>query len=171
MLPTPPWYGRRYPRLEDLEAAAEALGVAVFVVPVPTAAAMLDAEAADPFLLIPSGRSGLETSWLLAHELGHVMQHAGPRGALLYDKDERAADRWAACALIPEARILRHGNASQDAFIAALSAHYGPIPPTDNQDRELAGYIARIRLSALPQRPRVVRSASESGELLLPSPR
>lgn len=165
MLPTPSWYGARYPRTDDLEAAAEALGVQVLWAPVPTAAVMLDAAYAEPFILIPNDRSGLETAWLLAHELGHVVRHTGPKGHLSYDKDEAAANRWAACALIPEARIRRHANASLDAFIGALSAHYGPLLPEDSADRNLAAFIASVRLQAVP-RPPLVRRASESGEIL-----
>jgi len=93
--------------------------------------------------------TGLREVWLLAHELGHLVQHAGPRGELLYSKDEAQANRWAARALIPEKRVRAYANASLDAFIGALSAHYEDLPLEDCPARRLAAHIARIRLKAV----------------------
>lgn len=93
----------------------------------------------------------MERVYLLAHELGHLVQHSGPRGALLYAKDEHKADQWAVCALIPWDRIKNHANASLDAFIGALSAHYEDIPLEDCPQRALAAHIAMIRLRALKE--------------------
>ena len=53
---------------------------------------------------------------------------------------------WAACALIPEARIRAHRNACLDAFVGALSAHFEDLPLTNCASRRLAGRIAKIRL-------------------------
>ena len=104
-----------------------------------------------PVILIPKGSSGLERAWVLAHEIGHLVHHAGPRGGLLYDKDEGKADLWAARALIPEAAVRRHRNASLDAFIGALSKHYEDLPMRDCPQRRLAAKIASIRLRALEE--------------------
>ena len=102
-------------------------------------------------ILLPQSAHGLRAYWSLAHELGHLVRHVGPRGELLNSKDEVQADQWAACALIPLARIQAYQNASPDAMIAALSAHYEDIPLIDCESRRLAGRIARIRLRALEE--------------------
>jgi hypothetical protein len=107
-------------------------------------------EGLEPAVILLPLRAGLlERCWLLAHELGHLHLHAGPRGALLEGRDEAAADRWAARALIPQARVLAYANASLDAFIGALSAHYEDLPLEDCPARRLAGRIASIRLRAV----------------------
>lgn len=103
-----------------------------------------------PVILLPR-RSGLLIHWLLAHELGHLVHHSGPKGELFYSKDESVADRWAAKALIPRARIAMHHNASLDAFIGALSAHYEDLPLWDCPQRRLAALIATVRLRTLEE--------------------
>lgn len=142
----PTWYGRRYPNLEDLEQFAHDLGAVVAWGPIPTAFCYLPSDGGCPGIGLPHGLGPLDEMWQLAHELGHLAQHAGPRGELLWSKDERQADRWAACALIPEAAVRRHRNASEDAFVAALSRHFEDLPPIDCPSRRLAGRIAKIRL-------------------------
>jgi hypothetical protein len=102
-----------------------------------------------PAIILPLHDDGLLAFWVFAHELFHLAHHTGPRGALLYGQAEARADRWAAQALIPRARIQAHGNASLDAFIAALSAHYEDLPLYDCPARRLAAHIAAIRLGAL----------------------
>lgn len=149
-MPTPHWYARRYPTLYDLQTYAQNLGALVRFAPIGDLALYIAGEGEEPpVILLPEGQGPLLIHWLLAHELGHVALHAGPRGELLYDKDERAADRWAACALIPEAAVRRHKNASLDAFIGALSAHFEDIPMRDCPQRRLAAHIAMIRLRAV----------------------
>jgi len=98
--------------------------------------------------LIPEAQGILARHWSLAHELGHALRHAGPIPGLK-GKQEAQANHWASCALIPEARILHHQNASIDAMIAALSAHYEDIPFIDCPNRRLAARIGKYRLEAL----------------------
>lgn len=145
----PSWYGLRYPTLEDLEAHAEHLGACV----VWTRARCAAFDASGPAIYIPKDTGPLKRAWNLAHELGHLVRHTGPKGRLLYSKGEAQADRWAVCALIPQSRINLHQNASPDAFIAALSAHFGDIPLEDCPERRLAARIARIRLKIMEVRP------------------
>ena len=151
MSSNPQWFGRRYPTLDDLLAAAEACGCAVGSAPIPIAMFVPAEGPAPAVILLPRQAGLLERCWLLAHELGHLHLHAGPRGPLLEGRDEAAADRWAARALIPQARVARHGNASLDAFIAALSAHYEDLPLFDCPARRLAARIATIRLRAVQE--------------------
>ena len=148
----PPWFGRHYPRLDDLAADAEAMGCVVGCADLDGMALYTAPEGDEPaVILLPRQAGLLERCWLLAHELGHLHLHAGPRGPLLEGRDEAAADRWAARALIPQARVARHGNASLDAFIAALSAHYEDLPLFDCPARRLAAHIATIRLRAVQE--------------------
>lgn len=150
----PDWYGRRYPTLQGLIQAAEARGALItWADSGGEAVYIAGAGGEPPVIVLPTGQELLREAWELAHELGHLFQHAGPRGTLLYDKDERAADRWAACALIPETRVVAYKNASLDAFIGALSRHYGPIEERNSETRRLAARIATIRLAYLPARP------------------
>jgi len=102
-----------------------------------------------PVLGIPAIEGPLEHIWSLAHEIGHLVKHTGAAGELRYSKNEAQADNWAACALIPEARIIMHANACEDSMIAAISAHYQDLPLIDCPERRLAAYIARIRLKRL----------------------
>lgn len=132
--------------MDDLAQEIEARGALLAWAPISQGLYVAGKGDEPPVVIAPSGGSYLKRCWVLAHELGHLLQHAGPRGELLYDKDETAADRWAARALIPRARIEYHGNASMDAFIGALSAHYGDIPLWDCPDRRLAAKIAATRL-------------------------
>lgn len=144
---SPSWYGLRYPSWRDLEAFAEACEAVVVENGTPAPALLPQAEG-GPMILLPAGRPALERHWNLAHELGHLVQHSGPVPRSRA-KQEAQADRWAACALIPQARINAHMNASLDAFIGALSAHYGDVPLANCPERRLAAKIARIRLKAL----------------------
>ena len=151
LVPHPPWYGHNYPTWEDLEAFAWDLGAAVVLGPVSKGAffvADLEPDSSG-VIAIPQSYGPLARIWALAHELGHLVQHAGAKGELLRSKNEAQANRWAACALIPEIRILAYANASLDAFIASLSANYEDIPFIDCPARALAGEIARIRIRAL----------------------
>ena len=141
------WYGRKYPSQDDLESAAWDLGAVVVYGAVPTAFCCMHPE--GPIIGLPEDAGPLEKAWLLAHELGHLAQHSGPKNDLSYRKGESQADRWAARALIPEAAVRRYQNASLDAFIGALSKHYEDIPFKDCHQRKLAGVIAGIRLDAL----------------------
>lgn len=102
-------------------------------------------------ICLPEPLSPLEEAWYLAHELGHLVQHGGYTTDWAHDKQEAQASRWAACALIPEAAVRRHANASLDAFIAALSAHFEHLPLEDCPQRRLAAQIARIRLKAVEE--------------------
>lgn len=127
----------------------EAQGCMVIWHPGRVAAFHTGSDDCAPAILLPTAAGPLWRVWLLAHELGHLLQHAGPRGQLLYSKDELAADRWAAKALIPEAAVRRYRNASMDAFVAALWRHYEEFPMEDCPTRTLAGRIARTRLGCL----------------------
>jgi hypothetical protein len=140
------WFGKRYPMFQDLEMYAESQGASIVFGHFP--AAFLPEGAGGPIIFLPDTASGLEKVWLLAHEIGHLLQHSG-KAPLMHGKQEFRADHWAACALIPLERILDHRNASEDAFVGALSAHFEDIPPEDCQSRRLAGEIARIRLRSL----------------------
>lgn len=144
----PLWFGRRYPSLLDLEAFAEALGAGVGEADIPSGLFLADVLGV-PVILLPRGEVGLTRMWIFAHELGHLVQHSGPRGSHLYGKDEAQANRWAAQALIPDSAVRRHRNASLDAFIGALSAHYEHIPYKDCPQRRLAAEIAAHRLRGL----------------------
>jgi Zn-dependent peptidase ImmA (M78 family) len=100
-----------------------------------------------PAIFVPISVGPLEKIWLLCHELGHLVLHDGYAGPLQWNRQESMAERWAACTMIPEQRIRAHDNASLDALIAALSAHYEDIPLIDCPARYLAAKIARIRLA------------------------
>lgn len=140
------WFGRRYPTMEDLEGMAEDLGCIVVFGKIQTAAFI---PVGIPTIIIPETHGPLAQHWALAHELGHLVQHDGPRGQFLRGKDESQADRWAARALIPRARVRAHANASLDAFIGALSAHYEELPLADCPQRRLAARIALVRLKTV----------------------
>lgn len=148
-IPNPPWYGQRYPTLEDLENFIWSLGAVVAYGPVSTGAFFPGSDWELPVIAVPEDAPPLERIWTLAHELGHLVQHVGPKGELMWSKNEAQANRWAACALIPEARIQAHQNASLDAFVGALSAHYEDLPLMNCTQRRLAGRIARIRLKSI----------------------
>lgn len=151
LVPPPAWYGNHYPTWDDLESYAWDMGVAVVLGPVSKGAFF----ASNPrfgtpaVIIIPQGYGLLARTWSLAHELGHLVLHAGPKGDLSHGRDEAQANRWGACALIPLARIHHHQNASEDAMIAALSAHHEDLPLYDCPARRLAGRIAKIRLNLL----------------------
>jgi hypothetical protein len=146
---TPAWYSKRYPTEADLSAFAEAIGAWVTLAPLP-AAAFIPGEGGGPsVILIPNQHGPLATVWSLAHEIGHLCQHSGQKGRLFWSKDEAQANRWAACALIPGARVRLYNNASIDAFIASLSANYEDIPPENCPARCLAHKIAQFRLQAM----------------------
>lgn len=144
------WYGRRYPSLEDLESAAWDLGAVVVYGAIPTAFCCMHPE--GPIIGLPEGVGPLETAWLLAHELGHLAKHCGYISEWTFSRQEHGAEAWAACALIPELAVQRYKNASVDAFIGALSKHYEDLPLVNCRAREVAGIIARIRLSMVEDR-------------------
>lgn len=147
-----PWFGRKYPTFEDLERSLEALGGLLTCAEIGQDALFVTGEGRmPPVVILPKGVGALRAAWLLAHEIGHLVQHAGPRGELLYGKDEAQADRWAAKALIPEAAVRKHHNASVDAFIAALSVHFQDIPLNDCPERRLAAEIATIRIKSVEE--------------------
>lgn len=161
----PAWYGRRYPTLQGLIEAAEGRGALVTWADSDGEAIFIAGAGNEPpVIVLPTGVSALEDAWMLAHELGHLYRHAGPRGELFYDKDERAADRWAACALIPAERIRHYRNASSGAFIGALSRHHGELPLDDCPARRLAGRIAQIRLWAMASEPVLMKTEASSWE-------
>ena len=151
LVPQPAWYGRRYPTWEDLETFAWELGASVMLGPISKGSyfsAQLD-QGVPAVIGIPETQGPLARMWALAHELGHLVQHAGAKGSMFWQKDEAQANRWAARALIPQARIRHHQNASPDAFIGALSAHYEDLPLRDCPQRSLAARIAIIRLKTV----------------------
>ena len=144
----PNWYGLRYPTLEDLEVYTEQLGAVVVWSRTRQAAFSPGTREEAPAIYLPRNADPLEKAWLLAHELGHLFHHAGPN-QIKWRRNEAEANRWAACALIPEERIQAYRNATIDAFVGALSAHFEDLPLTDCPARRLAGKIARIRLNAI----------------------
>jgi len=147
---SPKWFGKRYPCIQDLEAFAHSLGIAVGYADIPIGLYFSSIDGV-PAIVVPSNVGLLEMVWTLAHELGHAMHHAGPKGERCHGKEESQASLWAARALIPESRVKIHGNASLDAFIGALSAHYEDIPLEDCPARRLAAQIAKIRLRAVQE--------------------
>lgn len=150
---TPAWYAQSYPTIDDLESFACDLGAVVVWGRCSWASFFPgDAELA-PAIFVPRAAHALARVWGLSHEIGHLVQHSGPRGELMWAKGEAQANRWAACALIPQERIRAHKNASLDAMVAALSAHFEDIPLEDCPARRLAAKIARIRLRALDDDP------------------
>lgn len=151
----PAWFSRRYPTFSDFEDLAQAYGALIGIGDCPGALFVppgVVEENSPPLLLIPEESGLLERMWFLAHELAHLQMHSGAPCATRAAKVEAQADRWAAEALIPEAAVRRYRNASVDAFIAALSAHYEGIPTSNCPARRLAGTIARIRLSLVEDR-------------------
>ena len=152
----PPWYGRKYPKFEDLEAHALRRGALVGVGDVPGALFVPPGcimRGAPPLIMLPITSGPLERIWLLAHEVGHLLKHSGASLSTRAGKLEVQADRWAACALIPEVAVQRYQNASVDAFIGALSRHYEDLPLLDCPQRRLAAEIATIRLKAIAGAP------------------
>ena len=149
VLHPPKWYGKVYPKWEDLTDFAWDLGAVVLPGPIQTAVFFPGSDWELPVIAIPQDAGPLAKAWALAHELGHLVQHAGPKGELSWSKNEAQANRWAACALIPEARVQAYRNASIDAFVGALSANYEDIPLMNCQSRRLAGRIAKTRLKYL----------------------
>jgi Zn-dependent peptidase ImmA (M78 family) len=151
----PAWYGQKYTSFSDLEAFAATMGAVVGVVEVPGALYVPAGAVEDespPLIMIPESAGPLERLWLLAHEVGHLAMHFGSASPARASKVEAQADRWAARALIPEAAVQRYKNASVDAFIGALSKHYEDLPLMNCRSREVAGIIARIRLSMVEER-------------------
>jgi len=148
---SPSWFTHRYPSLADLEAHAWLLGALVERGPCGEAGVVFVDPPGFTTICLPEGLGPLDEMWQLAHELGHLIQHHGYTTELAHDKQEAQACRWAARALIPESAIRRHRNASMDAFIAALSAHYEEIPLMDCPQRRLAAEIAIIRLGAVEE--------------------
>ncbi len=148
----PAWYGRSYPTMEKLEAYAWELGAVVMRGPVEAFCSMPEEPGQVAVIGLPEGAGPLESIWLLAHELGHLVLHLGYTSPWTRDKKEKQAGKWAACALIPEARIQAHRNACLDAFVGALSAHFEELPLISCHPRRLAGKIARIRLKILEEK-------------------
>jgi Zn-dependent peptidase ImmA (M78 family) len=151
----PAWFSRRYPTFSDFEDLAQTYGALIGIGDCPGALFVppgVMGKNSPPLLLIPERSGLLERMWFLAHELAHLQKHSGAPCATRATKVEAQADRWAAEALIPEAAVRRYRNASEDAFIAALSAHYEDLPAYNCPARRLAGTIARIRLSLVEDR-------------------
>lgn len=146
----PSWFGTHYPSIEDLKELANQLGAGVGEADIPCGLYHPNIEG-QKVIIIPSKGNILESAWFLAHEIGHLIQHSGPKGQMCHGKEEAQANRWAACALIPEQRIRMYGNACLDSMIGALSANYEDIPFQDCPTRELAAKIAGYRLMALQE--------------------
>ena len=147
----PAWFSKRYPTVGDLEEHAWALGAVVVRGPCQAAGIVYVEAPGTHVICLPEGMSPLAEVWQLAHELGHLVLHRGYSSPWAHDRQEAAAGKWAAAALIPEAAVRRHRNASEDSFIAALSAHYEDIPLRDCHQRRLAATIAAIRLRAVEE--------------------
>ena len=143
------WYGQTYPSETDLTNLAEDLGACVLFGRYRSAAFVYPVLDTPPMLIVPTQHGPLATIWGLAHELGHLRRHGGPGNVHQNRCNERQANHWAACALIPQARIDFHQNACMDTFLLALSTHYEPLPKRDCPARRFAARIAQYRLDAL----------------------
>ena len=148
---TPAWFSLRYPCLFDLEAHAWSLGALVQRGACTDAGIVYVTPPGFHVICLPEDLGPLDEVWQLAHELGHLVLHEGYTSEWTYRRQEAQASRWAARALIPQAAIQRHCNASLDAFIGALSAHYEDIPLEDCPQRRMAAEIATIRLKAVEE--------------------
>lgn len=151
----PSWFGRTYPTQDDLLDFAWDLGAAVTFGRV-SKGAYFPANpdyGEDAVLVVPDHDEALPKTWSLAHEVGHLVLHLGYTSPWTRAKQETQAERWGACALIPQERIRAYKNASVDAFIAALSRHYQDVPAENSPIRRLAARIAKIRLQALNSDP------------------
>lgn len=154
-VPLPSWYGQTYPTQDNLLDFAWDLGAAVTFGRV-SKGAYFPANpdyGEDAVLVVPDHNEDLPKIWSLVHEVGHLVLHLGYTSPWTRAKQETQAERWGACALIPQERIRAHKNASVDAFIGALSLHYQDVPPENCAVRRLAARIARIRLQALHAEP------------------
>ena len=148
----PAWFEKKYPSLEDLERSLECCGCRVTHAEIGDEALFVAGDGHEPHVVIlPAAAEGLRRAWLLAHELAHLLMHRGYASGWTRSQQEARANAWAARALIPEAAVRRHRNASMDAFIAALSAHYEDLPSEDCPQRRLAAEIAHIRLKAVEE--------------------
>ena len=148
----PDWFQRCYPTTDDLIAAIESRGAVILRAHIGDAGLFVAGEGKlPPAVILPIQVGQLRHVWLLAHELGHLVLHGGYISRWAHDRQEAAADRWAARALIPASSVRRHRNASVDAFIGALSSHYEDIPLHDCPQRRLAAEIATIRLNAVEE--------------------
>ncbi len=147
----PPWYGRSYPSTQSLEDYAWELGAVVVRGPCISARIIYVDAPGTHVICLPQDLGPLEEAWQLAHELGHLVLHRGYSSPWACGRQEAAAEKWAAAALIPSEAVRRHRNASIDAFIGALSAHYEDIPLRDCPQRRLAATIAAIRLRAVEE--------------------
>lgn len=145
----PTWYGITYPTDELIKDFAWDLGAVVVNGPISHAVICWTGD--DTVICIPDSLSPLESIWELAHEVAHLVLHRGYTSESERSRQEHQANRWAACALIPEARIRYHSNACEDAMIAALSAHYEDLPLVPCPQRRLAHQIATLRLNALKE--------------------
>jgi len=147
----PPWYGVKYPNVEDLEEFAWSMRGVVERGPLQGLAGCTFFDDGITVIELDSGFGILEEHWQLAHEVGHLVMHCGYISPWTRNRQEFQAKLWAACALIPEKRIQSYHNACEDAFIGALSANYEDIPLEDCQLRRRAAEIASIRLRALQE--------------------
>lgn len=138
------WFGKRYPTLEDLEVVARQQGACVLYGACAAPAALWDALGPHS-IFIPDYRGKLAKCWGISHELGHIVLGHGPVPHS-NPHHELDADKWAAQALIPEARIRAYRNATLSGFIKALLRHYAA---EDDAVRMLAARIAHARLAAL----------------------
>jgi hypothetical protein len=148
-LDKPKWFSSQYPSFADLESLAWDLGAVVSHGPIESAGIVFVKPPGFHVICLPEYLGKLDEMWQFAHEVGHLTLHRGYTTQWAHDRQEAAANRWAACALIPEERIQQYGNASLDAFIGALSAHYEDLPLENCEVRRLAAKIATIRLRAL----------------------
>jgi len=145
MIPLPVWYGKAYPSLDNLVEYVDTLGVCVQFDSKIDVAVYFNEK--DPIILIPTQFGLLDTIWKLAHETGHLCERiTAAAWKRAWVRCENQANRWAACALLPEAEIQK---ASIDTFIAALSAHYEELPLHDCPARALAHRIATIRMDTI----------------------
>ena len=148
----PTWFAKRYPSVGDLEKSAWELNAVVVRGPIDSSCIVYSPDPEEVTVIcLPQDLGPLEEVWQLAHEVGHLVLHQGYSSPWACGRHEAAAERWAAQALVPESAVRRHRNASVDAFIGALSAHYEDLPMEDCPQRRLAAKIATIRLRAVEE--------------------
>ena len=96
----PPWYGVRYPRVDDLESYAWTLRGTVERGPLQGLAACTFFDDGITVIELDSAFGILEEHWQLAHEIGHLVLHCGYISPWTKDRQEWQAKLFAACALI-----------------------------------------------------------------------
>jgi len=79
-----------------------------------------------------------------------MVTHSGPPPTKeLWETQEAEADRWASCALIPEAKIRMYNNPTLSGFMACIRKYYVQERSDWDHLKMLAARISHARLRAL----------------------